>query len=68
VVEPILRGLRPRWQPWFLFDNAATFIQGHPIAFAEHPRSALGAGLVLLAYAAAGVAAATALFRRPDVA
>jgi ABC-2 type transport system permease protein len=68
VVEPILRGLRPRWQPWFLFDNAATFIQGHSPLFAEHPRSALGAGLVLLAYAAVAVAAAAALFRRRDVA
>jgi ABC-2 type transport system permease protein len=68
VVEPIFRGLRPKWTPWFLFDNAATFIQGHPPLFAEHFRSARGAGLVLLAYAAAGVAAAVALFRRRDVA
>ena len=34
VLEPIVRSARPKWQPWFIYDNVATFITGHPVDFA----------------------------------
>jgi ABC-2 type transport system permease protein len=67
VVEPILRAVRPKWEPWFVFDNAAVLLLGNRFESALVPRSPLGAGLVLGTYAAAGLLVAGALFVRRDV-
>jgi ABC-2 type transport system permease protein len=67
VAEPILRAVRPRWEPWFVFDNAATFLVGGRIGLSVHPRSTLGAAMVLAAYAAVLLAVAGLLFARRDV-
>lgn len=67
VIEPILRGWKPKWQPWLLYDNVATFVQGHGADFTVVARSMVGSGIVVAAYAAALVAVAGALFARRDV-
>jgi ABC-2 type transport system permease protein len=50
VLEPILRAVRPRWQPWFLFDNVVSFITGRAQLLAGSAEvgssSAPGSGLV----------------------
>jgi ABC-2 type transport system permease protein len=67
VVEPILRAVRPKWAPWFVFDNAAALVLGNRVDAALFVRSPLGAGLVLGAYAATGLLVAGAVFVRRDV-
>jgi ABC-2 type transport system permease protein len=67
VLEPLLRGLRPGWQPWFLFDNVATFLLAEPPELAGPGRSPTAAALVLAAYAGAVALVAVAAFRRRDV-
>lgn len=67
VVEPILRAVRPKWAPWLVFDNAGALVLGNRLDAAIFTRSPLGAGLVLGAYAAAGLLVAGALFARRDV-
>ena len=67
VLEPILRGLRPGWQRWLLYDNAATVILGHRADFTINARSVPGAALVLLLYVTAAVVVAVAAFRARDV-
>jgi len=68
VIEPILRAVKPRWQPWFLYDNAATFLLGHRAGFTVVGRSPTSAGLVLGVYVLAALLAAGAMFVRRDVA
>jgi ABC-2 type transport system permease protein len=67
VIEPILHAVRPKWQPWFLYDNAATFVLGNRSGFPAINRSTAGAGLVLAAYAAALLLVAGGMFARRDV-
>lgn len=67
VLEPIVRAARPRWQPWFLYDNVATFLTGHSVDFTLYGRSATGAGLVIAGYTAGVALVAVAVFRRRDV-
>ncbi len=67
VIEPIIRGLRPRWEPWLLASNAARFIAG-PVENVPLPaRSTLMAGLVVAIYSGALLVAAIGAFRARDV-
>jgi hypothetical protein len=67
VLEPLLRQLRPGWQPWLFFDNVVTFVGGHPTAITLHPRSMTGAGILVSAYVLGIVAISLAAFQRRDV-
>jgi hypothetical protein len=69
VAESLIRGLRPGWQPWLVGDNAAAFVIGDPadVFAGSGPDTAVGALLVVVAYAALAVAAATAWFESRDV-
>jgi hypothetical protein len=65
VVENMIRGLRPQWQPWLIDDNAASFIAppGEPTV-----RSMPGGGAVLAIYVLILTAIAAQIFKRRDVA
>lgn len=67
VVEMILAGLRPGWQKWMLLVNFGTFMTLDPQEVGVTGRSAVGAGVLLGAYAVGLVAVAAALFRARDV-
>jgi ABC-2 type transport system permease protein len=68
ILEPLVRSLRPKWQPWLVVDNVATFVLGHGGGNAEFSsRSPLGAGILIGIYAVGLAAAAVALFRARDV-
>ena len=68
IVEPLLRGLRPGWERWFLFGNLGTFLVGNAGDSAQFsPRSGLAAGLVIGLYAAGIAAVAVASFRAREV-
>lgn len=67
VLEPILLGLRPHWQRWFLSPNAAAFLLGHPPDGAEPARSTIAAGLLVSLYVGAVALTALAAFRSRDV-
>jgi len=67
VLEPLLRNLRPKWQPWLLYDNIATFIQGHAADFTRYPRSLTGAAVVISLYAVGLSGIAAAAFQRRDI-
>jgi hypothetical protein len=69
VAEPILRGLRPHWQGWLIGDNAAAFVTGDPgsVFSGGVERGILSSLLVVVAYAAAFLLAATAWFKARDV-
>jgi ABC-2 type transport system permease protein len=68
VLEPILRSVRPKWQPWFLYDNVATFIQGHAADFTLYSRSTTGAAAVIVFYSLALAAISAVAFQRRDIA
>ena len=65
VVEGTIRGVRPRWQPWLIGDNATAFVApaGEGVV-----RTALGGGVVLAVYVLLIAALATEIFKRRDVA
>jgi len=67
VIEPILRGVKPKWQPWLVYDNVATFIVGHAAEFTVRPRTPTGAGLLVGVYVVALAAVAAGFFLRRDV-
>jgi hypothetical protein len=69
VGEALIRGLKPGWQPWLIGDNAAAFVVADPsqIFMAGGARSTLTALLVVVGYAIAATAAATAWFQARDV-
>lgn len=67
VVEQILRGLRPGWHDWFVIENLFLVLVGRPEESSDIERSVLGAGILLAAYLAVVVAAATVAFSRRDV-
>jgi hypothetical protein len=65
VIEGMIRGLRPRWQPWLIGDNATAFVA--PLD-AHVVRTILGGGVVLAAYVLLAGIVAARIFRRRDVA
>ena len=67
IVENLVRGLRPRWMPWLLTENAALFIIDLPRDFPLLGRSTVDAGIYLCAVTAVLLLAAAGLFRVRDV-
>jgi hypothetical protein len=67
VLEPLLRAVRPKWEPWFLVSNAIRFITAHPVDVSTHTRSTVGAAVLLASYTAGIVALSLGVFRRRDV-
>jgi ABC-type transport system involved in multi-copper enzyme maturation permease subunit len=67
VIEPILRAVRPGWQSYFFFDNAAALMLGNRADPGTFLRSAASAGLLLGTYAALALVATGAVFARRDV-
>jgi ABC-2 type transport system permease protein len=67
VVEPLLRAVRPKWEPWFVVSNAVRFITATRLDFATKQRSTTGAGLLLVAYTLGVAIVSLAVFRRRDV-
>jgi len=67
ILEPFTRALRPKWQPWLLSDNVATFVLAHAPDGATFTRSpivaALWLGVITIALAGASLLA----FQRRDV-
>ena len=68
VVEPLLRAVRPRWEPWFLISNAIRFITASGVNLPGKTRSTAGAAVLLSIYTLGLVAVSVADFRRRDVA
>ncbi|HJR18300.1 MAG TPA: ABC transporter permease subunit [Actinomycetota bacterium] len=64
VGENVLRNLRPGWAGWLVGDNAVSFIAPG----IDAPRSAAGGGTMVAIYVAFAALAATAVFRRRDIA
>jgi hypothetical protein len=67
VVEPLLRAVRPKWEPWLLVSNAVRFITAERLDFTARQRSTIGAGLLLVAYTLGVALVSVAVFRRRDV-
>ena len=67
VLEGLIRGFRPMWQPWLLGDNAVQFISNQPVGSAMSDKTMFYVALTLLLYAAAFVTIATFFFTRRDV-
>ncbi len=67
VLEGLIRGFRPHWQPWLLGDNAGQFISGEAVGPAMADKATMDVALTLLLYAAAFVTVATIFFKNRDV-
>jgi ABC-2 type transport system permease protein len=67
ILDPLLRALRPTWEPWLLIGNAIRLITANPLAFEGRSRSTMGAALLIATYTAAFVVASLMVFRRRDV-
>lgn len=67
VLERMIAGLRPKWQPWLVGDLAALFVGGGRQDLPFGSRSVAEAGVILSVYSVVLLAVATALFRRRDV-
>jgi len=71
VLEGLIRGLRPAWQPWLLGDNVAVFVSGHVTQLGLPPhvvvRTVAAAAAVAFGYAAALLVLAGVGFRVRDV-
>lgn len=67
VLEGVIRGFRPGWQPWLLGDNAAQFVSGEPVGPAMASQTTLDVTVVLVVYAAVLMAIAMIFFKRRDV-
>ena len=68
VAEGLLRGFRPKWQPWLIGDNAAAFVTADPDSiFMVQGHGMLASLLVVAAYAVGLTALATMWFRARDV-
>jgi ABC-2 type transport system permease protein len=67
VAEAFLRAFRPGWQEWLVGDNAAAFVVAEPGQIFGMGRSTTASLLVVVAYAAGGLALATAWFQSRDV-
>ncbi|MGH2784144.1 MAG: hypothetical protein ACRDJ1_02675, partial [Actinomycetota bacterium] len=64
IGENLVRNLRPGWSRWLIGDNAVSFIAPS----LDAPRSAAGGGVMVAIYVAVAAFAATAVFRRGDIA
>jgi ABC-2 type transport system permease protein len=67
VIEPLLRAVRPKWEPWFVVSNAIRFITATRLDFTAQQRSTAGAGVLLLAYTLGVALVSLTVFRRRDV-
>ena len=67
VAEPILRGLRPGWAPWFLIENIVIVVSGGAQSVPHTSRSAASALILVVLYVGAVAAVAVGVFRRRDV-
>jgi ABC-type transport system involved in multi-copper enzyme maturation permease subunit len=67
IVENLVRGLRPRWIPWLLTENAALFVIDLPGDFPLLGRSTVESGLYLGVMTVALLVAAGVVFRVRDV-
>jgi ABC-type transport system involved in multi-copper enzyme maturation permease subunit len=67
VLEGLIRGFRPTWQPWLLGDNAGQFISGEAVGPAMADKTTMEVALTLLLYAAVFVTVATIFFKNRDV-
>jgi len=68
VVEGLLRGFRPKWQPWLIGDNAGAFVTADPESiFMDGGHGMLASLLVIAAYAGGLTVLATMWFRARDV-
>lgn len=72
VLERLIAGVKPRWQPWLIGENAVIFVSGHSLDFRfekfQLHRSVIESLAVLAIYAAVLVAVGTGVFRRTDIA
>ncbi|HJR45027.1 MAG TPA: ABC transporter permease subunit [Actinomycetota bacterium] len=66
VVETIIRGFKPEWSDWLLGDNISLFLFGVGESPLTHGQTT--AAVILVAYIGALLLAATALFRRREMA
>jgi hypothetical protein len=66
VIENLVRGLRPQWQPWLMSDNAAVFIIGGSGGF-PLDRTLVEAGAILAMYATTLLVVGVVMFRARDV-
>lgn len=67
VVENLVRGLRPRWQPWLVSENTVLWVTDARVDIG-FDRGGGTAGVTLLCYVAVVALAAWILFTRRDVA
>jgi ABC-2 type transport system permease protein len=67
IFERVVAGLKPKWQPWLLGDNATIFVTGHPADFAPG-RSTVEAFVLVCLYTALLLAAGAGIFHRTDIA
>lgn len=67
VLEGLIRGFRPQWQPWLLGDNAGQFISGEAVGPAMADKTTMDVALTLLLYVAVFVTVATIFFKNRDV-
>ena len=65
VVEGLIRGLRPEWQPWLLGENSVLFIEGGSSLDLGH--SSIAAGALVGAYALVALAIGVGFLHRRDV-
>lgn len=67
IVESLVRGLKPSWSDWLLGDNLGVFLaRSGDISHLSH--SQVGAGVVLLSYAAIFATVALLSFRAREIA
>lgn len=66
VVETIIRGFKPEWSDWLLGDNISLFLFGVEQSPLNHGQGT--AALILVGYIGALLVAATAVFRRREMA
>jgi ABC-2 type transport system permease protein len=67
VVEQLIRGLRPAWQPALLGENMAIFVSGTASQLWTTMRTPSAAAIVVACYAAALLGIAALAFRARDV-
>ena len=66
IVESLIRAFRPQWVGWLIGDNLSVFLQGGDVThYVGHGPGE--AGLILVAYTAALLVAAIALFKRREM-
>jgi hypothetical protein len=67
VLEPLLRAIRPGWEPWLPVGNAIRFITAHTLDLPGRSRTTAGAAVLLTVYTLGLVLASLAVFQRRDV-